>query len=196
MNNKTQLVSFKKLCYGAQFKYSADDAAVWVKIGHNTVAGWEPKYVSDSWVGQPICAFAEDDQLDTDVFLFTPAPAEDVRAVVEEPVAFHMGDAMALEKLLKVEQVSRHVRNEELGPMGATIVTEYTTKLGLRLVTEYSNGGCSAYLASAISLKSKLGLALDALRKVVACDDNREYNLDSCIAEVQSCLDAVEELNK
>lgn len=88
MTNSTQLVSFKKLCYGAQFKYSADDAAEWVKIGHNTVAGWNPKYVSDSWTGQPICAFAEDDQIDADVFLVTPAPAEDVRAVVEEPVAY------------------------------------------------------------------------------------------------------------
>lgn len=82
----SKLVSFKKLCYGAQFKYSADESAVWVKIGHNTVAGWNPKYVSDSWIGQPICAFAEGDQLDTDVFLVTPAPAEDVRAVVEAPV--------------------------------------------------------------------------------------------------------------
>jgi hypothetical protein len=86
----SKLVSFKKLCYGAQFKYSVHDAAVWVKIGHNTVAGWNPKYVSDSWAGQPICAFAEHDQLDTDVFLVTPAPAEDVRAVVEEPAGFEL----------------------------------------------------------------------------------------------------------
>ncbi|WP_460044191.1 DUF4194 domain-containing protein [Pseudomonas sp. S2_H01] len=90
MTKKTEMVSFKKLCYGALFKYSAEEAAVWVKIGHNTVAGWKPEYVSDSWVGQPICSFAEDDQLDTDVFLITPTPTEDVRAVVDEPVAFQM----------------------------------------------------------------------------------------------------------
>lgn len=120
--------------------------------------------------------------------------AEDVRAVGDEPVAFHMGEAMAIEKLLKVEQVSRHVRNEDLGPMGATIVTEYTTKVGLRLVTEHSNGGCSAYL--------------HPIRPVVLPErfdipHSQEYeSADYHAAAVHeadtwnACLDAVEALNK
>lgn len=58
-----QPVSFSSLCYGAKFKYSSEEAAIWVKIGHDLIAGWDAGKVSDTWIGQPICSFSDDGDL-------------------------------------------------------------------------------------------------------------------------------------
>ena len=54
---------FDSLCLGARFRYT-HDGKVWVKIGHNTIAEWDPTKVADSWVGQTICCFNDADEYD------------------------------------------------------------------------------------------------------------------------------------
>lgn len=56
---------------------------------------------------------------------------------------FHMGDAMRLLDLLKVEELHRVVIREDLGPMGATPVTWWSTKVGLILEEHSPMGGVS-----------------------------------------------------
>ncbi len=70
-----KLVTFRTLCYGAKFKYSAEEAAVWVKIGHDLIAGWDESKVTDSWIGQPVCSFSDDGNLSAVVFLIGTPPA-------------------------------------------------------------------------------------------------------------------------
>lgn len=62
-------VPFDALCYGAKFKYAEGDAAEWVKVGHNTVAGWKVRNVATKWVAQPLCLFCDDDNFSAPVWL-------------------------------------------------------------------------------------------------------------------------------
>nr|WP_250808450.1 hypothetical protein [Neorhizobium tomejilense] len=62
-------VAFNTLCYGARFRYREADTVVWVKIGHDTVAKWDADKVADTWIGQSVCSFSEDDDLTRTVIL-------------------------------------------------------------------------------------------------------------------------------
>ena len=66
-----------------------------------------------------------------------PAPME------AEPVALHMGEAINVFNALKSEQLSEHVNNAGLGPMGASNVQVWTSKAGGRLEFISANGGCT-----------------------------------------------------
>lgn len=62
-------VPFSALCYGARFKYTKDEAAEWVKVGHDLIAGWKAENVATTWVGQPLCSFSDDDDVSAVVWL-------------------------------------------------------------------------------------------------------------------------------
>lgn len=88
-----RLVPFDALCYGAKFKYAEGDTAEWVKVSHNTIAGWEARNVATKWVAQPLCLFADDDNLTADVWLLDGgAHAIDERAEFER--IFGIGSAV------------------------------------------------------------------------------------------------------
>lgn len=65
----SRTASFNTLAYGAKFRNSPTSSRVWVKIGHDLVAAWDASKISDTWVGQAICAFSEDGDLSTLVYL-------------------------------------------------------------------------------------------------------------------------------
>lgn len=60
---RCEQVPFSMLCYGAKFKYTPGESAVFVKIGHDLVAGWDGQKVADGWIGQPVCSFSDDGNL-------------------------------------------------------------------------------------------------------------------------------------
>lgn len=60
-SNGGRSVPYSSLCYGAKFTYTEGEAAVWVKVGHNVIAGWKAEHVATNWVAQPLCSFSEDD---------------------------------------------------------------------------------------------------------------------------------------
>lgn len=62
---------------------------------------------------------------------------------------FHMGEALDIFNAIKVEQVGRQVLNAELGSMGATEVTTWTSKVGLMLEMHTTNGGCTLVVMEA-----------------------------------------------
>lgn len=64
-------------------------------------------------------------------------------AADSEPVALHMGEAINVFNALKIEQLSEHVNNARLGPMGAINVQVWTSKAGGRLEFISANGGCT-----------------------------------------------------
>lgn len=71
------------------------------------------------------------------VYTAPPAP-------VDFPdVTIHQGEAISVFKALKGELVSQHVKNTELGAIGATNVQVWTSIIGGTLHYETSNGGCS-----------------------------------------------------
>lgn len=63
------------LCYGAKFKYTPGESAVFVKIGPDLVAGWDGQKVADGWIGQPVCSFSDDGNLLAAVTLVHERPA-------------------------------------------------------------------------------------------------------------------------
>lgn len=60
---RCEQVPFSMLCYGAKFKYTPGESAVFVKIGPDLVAGWDGQKVADGWIGQPVCSFSDDGNL-------------------------------------------------------------------------------------------------------------------------------------
>lgn len=81
-------VPFCNLCCGARFKYTKDEAAQFVKIGQDLIAAWKPERVADKWDGQPLCAFSEDGEIGTLVWLLedvaelpAPVPGSEPTAV-------------------------------------------------------------------------------------------------------------------
>lgn len=58
-------------------------------------------------------------------------------------VVLHMGQAMSVFEALKKELLSEHVRNAELGVMGAVNVQVWKSVIGVMLQYEVSNGGCT-----------------------------------------------------
>ncbi len=59
LNEKhTGSYKYGSLALGTRFKYR-NDTTVWVKISVNTVAKWDEKQKTDSWIGQQICSFDE-----------------------------------------------------------------------------------------------------------------------------------------
>lgn len=62
-------VAFSCLSFGAKFKYTESEAAVWVKIGHDLIAGWKASEVASQWVGQPVCSFSDDGDVSATVWL-------------------------------------------------------------------------------------------------------------------------------
>lgn len=63
-------VPFNALCYGTKFKYDEADQALFVKIGHNTVAQWDARNTANHWVGQGLfSAFDADADLTRSVWL-------------------------------------------------------------------------------------------------------------------------------
>ena len=64
-------------------------------------------------------------------------------AMDSEPVALHMSEAINVFNALKIEQLSEHVNNARLGPMGASNVQVWTSKAGGRLEFISTNGGCT-----------------------------------------------------
>lgn len=59
--SKFRQVPFNKLCYGVKFKYDEAHTSLFVKIGHNLVAGWDATKADCAWVGQSLCAAFETD---------------------------------------------------------------------------------------------------------------------------------------
>ncbi|HIC8751214.1 TPA: DUF551 domain-containing protein [Klebsiella pneumoniae] len=64
-------------------------------------------------------------------------------AMDSEPVALHMSEAINVFNALKIEQLSEHMNNARLGPMGASNVQVWTSKAGGRLEFISANGGCT-----------------------------------------------------
>ena len=60
-----------------------------------------------------------------------------------EPLTLHMGEAINVFNALTGEQLSEHVNNAGLGPMGASNVQVWTSKAGGRLEFISANGGCT-----------------------------------------------------
>lgn len=69
---------FSKLCLGAKFQYDerkhGTQETIWVKIYPNLIAKWDPNEITTNWVGQPVCCFTDQDDvdpkaLDEEVFL-------------------------------------------------------------------------------------------------------------------------------
>lgn len=76
-------------------------------------------------------------------------------APVADDVVLHMGDAMDVFRALKVEMVSEHVRNPELGAMGAVNVQVWTSKIGAAFQYEVANGGCTLRITAAPKQESE-----------------------------------------
>ena len=78
--SRCEQVPFSMLCYGAKFKYTPGESAVFVKIGPDLVAGWDGQKVADGWIGQPVCSFSDDGNLLAAVTLVheRPAPVAEV----------------------------------------------------------------------------------------------------------------------
>lgn len=72
---RCEQVPFSMLCYGAKFKYTQGESAVFVKIGPDLVAGWDGPKVADGWSGQPVCSFSDDGNLLATVTLVHEQPA-------------------------------------------------------------------------------------------------------------------------
>ncbi len=55
---------FKCLSLGVRF--TLPGSAIWVKIGPDLIAEWDPREITTTWIGQRICSFSDnDDDLDT-----------------------------------------------------------------------------------------------------------------------------------
>lgn len=65
----SETVAFSKLALGAKFRYAAGKGTVWVKIGHDEVAKWDVTKIADTWIGQQICSFSEDEDVSKSVYL-------------------------------------------------------------------------------------------------------------------------------
>ena len=63
VKSRCDQVPFSMLCYGAKFKYTPGESAVFVKIGPDLVAGWDGQKVADGWIGQPVCSLSDDGNL-------------------------------------------------------------------------------------------------------------------------------------
>lgn len=63
------LVQYSALAYGAKFKYAEADTAVWVKVGHNQVAAWDPEKAASHWATQSLCLFCDDGNFDRPVYM-------------------------------------------------------------------------------------------------------------------------------
>ncbi|QKH33853.1 hypothetical protein FOC84_02430 [Achromobacter pestifer] len=91
--------------------------------------------------------------------------------VAGEAVAFHMGDAGDIQRLLATHQIGRRVDHPELGVMGAVEVTTWATKIGLALEVHNSNGGMSANLYAAPQASDAVtltGIDPDRLRAIAS----------------------------
>jgi hypothetical protein len=88
-------VPFKTLCHGARFTY-IDGSKTWVKIGSDLIAEWDAKFVADSWIGQQLCSFSEDGNLNTLVNLIPEAPptAPSVSHLTREQQIVAMADVL------------------------------------------------------------------------------------------------------
>ncbi len=64
-------------------------------------------------------------------------------AMDSEPMAIHMGEAINVFKAIKGEQLSERVTNADTGPMGASNVQVWTSKIGCILEFISANGGCT-----------------------------------------------------
>lgn len=56
---KLRLANFSILALGTRFQYK-DSEQVWVKIGHDTIAKWDPTQMTTNWIGQTTCSATED----------------------------------------------------------------------------------------------------------------------------------------
>lgn len=61
-------VPFNSLCCGARFRYTPQ-TKVWVKIGADSIAEWDPSNVATKWIGQALCSFSDDGDLSREVYL-------------------------------------------------------------------------------------------------------------------------------
>lgn len=63
--------------------------------------------------------------------------------VKREEYRLHMGEAIKVFEALKTEQIDRSVLDAELGPMAATEVTTWNSKIGVTLEMRKAMGGCT-----------------------------------------------------
>lgn len=109
-------VAFNTLSYGAKFKYAPEHRSdqVFVKIGHDTIAAWDERLVSSSWLAQGLFSFADDEtDLTKDVYLvrdecITVAPQPP--ALGGEPhVVGYMPDRPDGDPLILLEDFQAHL---------------------------------------------------------------------------------------
>lgn len=63
MSIHNEIIPFGKLCYGAHFRYPGQSSSfAYVKIGHNTIAQWDPNQQATGWVGQGIYSLTDNDE--------------------------------------------------------------------------------------------------------------------------------------
>ncbi|HDL6945002.1 TPA: hypothetical protein PXM30_001180 [Yersinia enterocolitica] len=80
--------------------------------------------------------------------------------MIDKKLTLHMSEASTVFSALKDEKISETVNRPELGPMGATIVEVWTSKLGGTMEFHQGNGGCSLYLKPLNSLEIPEGWKL------------------------------------
>lgn len=78
-------VAFSCLSLGAKFKYTKAEAAVWVKIGPDLIAGWKESEVATTWLGQPVCSFSDDGDVSALVWLVGECASSDVDRTSDQP---------------------------------------------------------------------------------------------------------------
>lgn len=69
IDSNALLAPFKTLALGARFKYT-ERGRTWVKLGNDgVIAEWDAKNISNSWFGQSICSFNDEDNFDVSVHI-------------------------------------------------------------------------------------------------------------------------------